>query len=337
MKGVITLRLFYNGKCIKAMSKGKTIESKSKGILIAKYKFDCSKADLFPEFNEGFEYTFVDEQVDERDVMSIDRETVTVMTYDAEPDEYGILTTEYEVETPVLINAGDIITRSIYSNDLPTKVRFENCEGLLELLYLNISKLTTFRKIFNKCRNVTSINTNGWDTSKVTEMSYMFYDCENLTALDLNNFDTSNVDSMSYMFTGCNKLTALDLSSFDTSKVTGMYAMFNGCDNLTTLDLSNFDTSKVIDVGYMFSGCKNLKNLNIANFDLNKTTGLDNLFTSCNKLDYIDCSNIDAYSVKMISGLLLNRTNKSAGTIVCKTVLETDTLNALSSRNWNIT
>lgn len=152
MKGVKTLRLFYNGKCIKIMSKGKTVESRTKGILIAKYKFDCSKADLFPEFNEGFEYTFVDEQIDEKDIMSVNRETFTVMTYDAKPDEYGVLTTEYEVETPVLINAGDIVTRSIYSNELPTSMTFgyynnepvatyEAARSLLSIEYSNTNNL----------------------------------------------------------------------------------------------------------------------------------------------------------------------------------------------------
>ena len=55
MKGVKTLRLFYNGKCIRPMSKDCAMEPKTNKILIAKYKFDCSKYDLFPEFNEGFE------------------------------------------------------------------------------------------------------------------------------------------------------------------------------------------------------------------------------------------------------------------------------------------
>lgn len=146
------MKIFYNGKCIRPMSESKTMESKSKGILIAKYRFDCSKANLFPEFNEGFEYVFVDEQIDERDVMSVNRETVTVMAYDAEPDEYGVLTTEYEIETPVLINAGDIVTRSIYSNELPTSMTFgyynnepvatsEAARSLLSVEYSNTSNL----------------------------------------------------------------------------------------------------------------------------------------------------------------------------------------------------
>ena len=121
MKRAKNLRLFYNGKCIRSMSKDCVMKPKTDKILIAKHKFDCSKADLFPKFNEGFEYIFVDEQIDKRDVMSVNRDTVTIMTYGAIPDEYGVLTTEYEVETLVLINAGDIITRSIYSENILLK------------------------------------------------------------------------------------------------------------------------------------------------------------------------------------------------------------------------
>ena len=64
------------------------------------------------------------------------------------------------VYTHADIDNGDgTITRTIYSDNLPTSIRFENCEGLLEVLYLNTSELTTLRKTFKNCYNVTSINT----------------------------------------------------------------------------------------------------------------------------------------------------------------------------------
>ena len=41
------------------------------------------------------------------------------------------------VYTHTDIDNGDgTITRTIYSDNLPTSIRFENCEGLLEVLYL---------------------------------------------------------------------------------------------------------------------------------------------------------------------------------------------------------
>ena len=84
------------------------------------------------------------------------------------------------VYTHTDIDNGDgTITRTIYSDNLPTSIRFEACEGLLEVLYLNTSELTTLRKTFKNCYNVTSINTADWDTSKVTSLFEAF---EEITA-----------------------------------------------------------------------------------------------------------------------------------------------------------
>ena len=108
------------------------------------------------------------------------------------------------VYTHTDIDNGDgTITRTIYSDQLPTEIRFEGCEGLLEVLYLNTSELTTLRKTFKNCYNVTSINTTDWDTSKVTSFYEAFGDCNLLTTLDVSNFNTSNVTDMGNMFYNC--------------------------------------------------------------------------------------------------------------------------------------
>lgn len=340
MKGVKTLRLFYNGKCIKAMLKSKTINIKtSDKILIAKYKFDCSLADLFPEFNEGFEYTFVDEQVDERDVMSINRETVTVMAYDAKPDEYGVLTTEYEVETPVLINAGDIVTRSIYSNELPTKMTFGYnqdssysnetiASSLLSVISMNCSKLADGYRMFKDCSNLTSINYDwsqcrlqhhigmfknckslvdvnfkGLITSDSINMASIFSGCHSLTEINTNSWNTSNVKDMSNAFNTCKNLTLLDVSKFDTSKVTNMQYMFYNCNKLTTLDVSKFDTGNVIDMSRMFANCSNLTSLEVNNWDTGNVTIMVNMFDLCSRLISLDLSNWNVSKVQNMGAM----------------------------------
>lgn len=321
------MRLFYNGRCIRPMSECKTIESKSKGILIAKYKFDCSKADLFPEFNEGFEYTFVDEQVDERDVMSIDRETVTIMTYDAKPDEYGVLATEYEVETPVLVNAGDIVTRSIYSNELPTKMTFGYnqdssysnetiASSLLSVISMNCSKLIDGYRMFKDCSNLTSINYDwsqcrlqhhigmfqnckslidvnfeGLVTSNSINMASMFLGCHSLTEINTNGWNTSNVKDMSNAFDTCKNLTLLDVSKFNTSKVTNMRNMFYNCNKLADIiGTSNWDTSNIMDMGAMFYKCTSLTKLEMKNWKINKESSLASMFSTCSNLIELDLS-----------------------------------------------
>ena len=375
MKGVKTLRFFYNGRCIRFMSECKTMASKSKGLLIAKYKFDCSKADLFPEFNEGFEYVYIDEQIDKRDVMSVNRETVTIMAYDAKPDEYGVLTTEYEVETPVLINAGDIVTRSIYSDSLPIKISFgQNTTvaqprelSLLGVDYLNITNATkNIYSLFGRCQNLQYVNNvNDWVISGISNLGSVFYDCRSLTQLDLSNWDTSNVTAMNGMFQNCMGLTQLDVSNFDTSNVTTMYCMFANCQklteivgienfittnvqnmegmfascqSLTSIDVSNFDTSNVTNMGYMFYNCNKLASLDVSNFNTSKVTNMQYMFRYCDNLISITMNNSYYNSVNKIIEQLPTRTTDSMGTL---NIAGVDDINQVDtstaeSKFWNI-
>ena len=146
------MKICCNGKSILPVEKGKTIKGITNPLkLIAQYKFDKSIYDnLIPEFNPEFtNYEIVDEYLDTEDIVTTSTETIMIMNYDAEPDEYGILTTEYEVENVNTFSAENIVTRSIYSTDLPTLIRFgaggsETPKTLcvLEVLYLNTSNVT---------------------------------------------------------------------------------------------------------------------------------------------------------------------------------------------------
>ena len=73
---------------------------------------------------EFTDYKIVDEYLDTEDIVTTSTETMMIMNYDAEPDEYGILTTEYEVENTSTFSAENIVTRSIYSSELPTMIKF---------------------------------------------------------------------------------------------------------------------------------------------------------------------------------------------------------------------
>jgi surface protein len=186
--------------------------------LIAQYKFDKSIYDnLIPEFNAEFtNYEIEDEYLDTEDIVVSSTETMMLMSYDAEPDEYGILTTEYEVENVNTFSAENIVTRYIYNNNLPTLMKFGSKSGgsdsayaLIELTYAKVDELTTMGSMFDNCINIVSCNTEGWNTSKVTNMVGMFSTCNKLTSLDLSSFDTINVTDMRYMFNSCKKLTTI--------------------------------------------------------------------------------------------------------------------------------
>ncbi len=266
------MKIFYQNKCIKPVSCEDLMETSANNILVAQYKFDCSLCNLFPNFNPGFEYFYVDEQEQSVDVMTYDIETISLMTYDAEPDENGNLMTEIEIETPVLRNAGDIITRSIYSNKLPTEIIF-GCydattnreKSLLEVCYCNMSKVINAHCMFRGCFNLTKINTNNWNINRINTTAHMFSECRSLEELDLSKFNTSHSMYMNYMFNGCNKLTRLNLSNFNTSKVTDMQYMFYNCFKITSLDLGTFDIDNVIVANEMFTNCSGLYYIKVPN------------------------------------------------------------------------
>ena len=244
--------------------------------VIAKYKFNNTlEANLLPEFNSEF---------------TSDLYTVT--------DEVD----------------GDVTTRTIESDSLPTLMRFgrvyvegesttdNRTDSLLEVLDMDTGGLTSCSNIFRYCRKLTSITCN-WDTSKVTTMYNMFHNCNNLTSLDVSNFNTSNVTRMDYMFYGCKLLTSLDVSNFNTSKVTSMYGMFYGCNNLTTLDVSNWNTSNVTTMYSMFYGCNNLTALDVSNFDTSNVTTMYGMFNDCNNLTTLDVSNWNTSKVSNMYGM----------------------------------
>ena len=315
------MKIFHKGKLASSYGKGKKMEGRTKKdnrILIAKYKFDKSIYDnLMPEFNAEFtNYEIVDEYLDTKDIVTTSTETMTIMNYDAEPDEYGVLTTEYEVENVSTFSAENIVTRSIYSDELPTIIRFGNSKDetpktlcVLEILYLN--------------------------TNNVTDMYYMFKNCSNLTSIDVSNFDTSNVNNMANMFYGCHLLTQLDVSNFDTSKVTRMDHMFRDCNKLTSLDLNNFITNNVTDISCMFRDCNKLTSLVLGNgFNMDNVTNIAYIFSGCNNLILLIVPNATV-SMKL-DDHLPTRTADSPGTLIVtgdKYNLDTNTP---ASKYWNI-
>ena len=279
-------------------------------MLIAKYKYDRSiYENLIPEFNAGFtNYEIVDEYLDTEDIITTNTKITLLRDYSAEPDEYGVLTTEYEVETTSEFKAENIVTRSIYSNKLPTLMRFganntgewtdtdARANSLLSVLYLN-ANLTTMRCMFTCCTNLREI-TCDIDTSNVTDMYCVFYCCYSLTALDVSNWDTSKVTDMYCMFGECYRIPVLDVSNWDTSKVTNMNSMFFYCQSLYSIgDVSRWDTSNVTDMDSMFRNCEKLTSLDVSNFDTSNVTNMYAMFYSCNSLTSLDVSNWDTSNV----------------------------------------
>ena len=95
------------------------------------------------------------------------------------------------------------------------------------------------------------------NTSKVTTMKSMFNDCPVVSKVDFSNFDTRNVTDMSTMFSFC-QAEELDLSSFSTEKVTNTFGMF-ALSSLKAIYVSDkWTTAAVTSSEMMFSGCISL-------------------------------------------------------------------------------
>ena len=217
---------------------------------------------------------------------------------------------------------GEVTTRTIYSNSLPTMVRFGNPDSsgsggeaskakfraIIELIYLDATNITTCELMFHGCCNINYI-TPFIITDKCTNMYGMMSGCNNLTILDVSNWDTSNVTDMEYMFYGCNNLTTLDVSNWNTSNVTNMYAMFSDCTNLTSLDVSNWNTGKVTDMESMFYGCNNLTSLDVSNWNTSNVTDMESMFKDCQSLTTLDVSNFDTSNVTDMSNMFYNCEN----------------------------
>ena len=251
--------------------------------VIAKYKFNSTLyADLIPGFNAEFtNYTVTDEATET----------------DSKGNVIKTRVIEHDTLLPTYIRFGVAISDISTNREL----------SLLEVIELNTTELTNCNRMFIGCKNVTSINTEGWILNKVTAMQYMFYKCENLTSLDVSNFDTSNVNTMEAMFYCCNNLTSLDVSNWNTSKVTVMLYMFHDCHKLTTLDVSNFDISKVTD--------------------------MDGMFIYTPSLQYIKCNNTS--TINTLASSLPSRTSSTQGKIITSSSTNVDTT-TLSSLNWSV-
>ena len=157
--------------------------------VICKYKFDSSiYADLIPTFT----------------------------------GDYANYTIKDEVE-------GNIVTRTMESDTLPTALRLGTTQSvgnrehsLLEVLYINTSKLLYLEAMFRGCMNLTKVNIDWKECKPITNINYMFSGCSSLTSLDLSDFDISNTTSSNYMFNNTPLLTDIGMLNCNSNTIQGI-------------------------------------------------------------------------------------------------------------------
>jgi surface protein len=121
-----------------------------------------------------------------------------------------------------------------------------------------------------------------WNVSGVTDFSNMFEKCYALKNIDIENWDVKKAKKMTAMFRTCNALTELDLSGWKTENLINTKIMFENSSNLTTIYVGDgWDMADVTASADMFNGCTSLVGgtgtvYNSANVDqnyANYTTG----------------------------------------------------------------
>ena len=211
------------------------------------------------------------------------------------------ITSEYELiigkdETGTNLALDDSFPWSGYKNEIK-KISFRGT------VYAMFNFDDVGNLLFSNCRNLTSVDLTGLDTSNVKDMSMMFIGCSSLTSVDLTSLDTSNVTNMGGMFSGCSSLTSVDLTGLDTSNVTYMYDMFIGCSSLTSVDLTGLDTSNVASMQYMFSNCSSLTSIDLTGLDTSNVTDMYEMFSHCSSLISTDLTGLDTSSVTYMTDM----------------------------------
>ena len=87
--------------------------------------------------------------------------------------------------------------------------------------------------MFNYCRNLTTLNMSGLDTSKVTDMRGMFRYCQSLTSLDISGWDAISVTIVSNMFYNCSSIETINCDGLKLPNINLNNIYLNSCTKLT--------------------------------------------------------------------------------------------------------
>ena len=191
------------------------------------------------------------------------------------------------------------------------------CSGMTNLVTfstdnLDMSRVTTMRRMFSGDGKLQSVDADNWDTSKVTSMNGMFMSCQSLQTLDVGNWDTSEVTDMYAMFYNCKQLPTLDVSDWNVGNVTNMEFTFGGCELFVTLDVADWDVSKVTSFDAFFQssrktkGAMKLEYLDVSKWDTSSCVNYDRMFFWCSELKMLDMSGWNSENVTDTGSMFFN-------------------------------
>ena len=154
-------------------------------------------------------------------------------TYTLDEQAGTVLLTKYTgADTSVTVERRYMVEGKLYSTVLKTNAVFYGNENLTRV------------KI---CAGVGFQN---------NSMAHLFSGCKNLTTVDMTGVDTSNITNMKCLFDWCSKLSSIiGYECWDTGSLLNINKMFNRTTSLKTVDLSKWDLSQVVNSGWCFQNC----------------------------------------------------------------------------------
>lgn len=171
------------------------------------------------------------------------------------------------------LNADESITRRVYYDSAPSSMSFNGATGLIEVISLDLSIISTLQDFFKGCTQLTNVRLDGINFRNITSVQGMFDGCSKFTTSDFSKLDLSSIDTFDRMFANCTSLEALDLSNVKLKSSATFNNFLSNTSSLRKIKILdvNFDISKILEslsartsdnVGYLFlrEDCPNDKN-----------------------------------------------------------------------------
>ena len=210
------------------------------------------------------------------------------------------------------------VTFTNSSGTLPTTVAFFDdsayksySDGLYEILYANLSNVTSLYRAFYQCSEITRLDMRGWDFSNITNTSQAFY--------------------------GCSAITEFIVDGLDCSKVTDASNMFYGMWNLTALTFANVDLSAATNINNLFYYAISLQSADFSGLKLNSSVDTSSMLSSCSELRAVTMDNCTDDVIAKVATALPTRSSSDPGTLTTNTSLSSSTTSALTAKYWNVT
>jgi len=192
---------------------------------------------------------------------------------------------------------------------LPPDLDMSNCTNIDRMCQYNtslrnvppidLSSCIYATGVFDGCLSLKKVRFTG-NPANVTTFRNLFQTCRNLRSVEMENADNTSATDFGGMFNGCirlQKFPRLNLTS--GTYLRSMFAACNSIKNIETLDVPN-----ATNLGYMFSNCINLTNHGGFTPFNNKITTAERMFSACYRLsnfpsglfvDYNSCPNSTNY------------------------------------------